>query len=227
MTHILVIEDEDRISSFLAKGLKAQGYAVSVAANARDGFGYIQAGQVDLLVLDLGLPDEDGFSLLKRVRAAQFDMPVIILTARSSVTDTVAGLDLGADDYMAKPVRFDELLARIRLRLRRLEAAAAQPASSDGQVKGDQALVLDFKTRRARLNGEQIDLSAREFALLETLMRHPDQVLSREQLLTKVWGYDYDPNTNIVDVYIGYLRKKIGPERIETLRGMGYRLKPQ
>ncbi len=222
MTHLLVVEDEDRISALLAKGLTAQGYAVSVARTARDGLAQAQGRHVDLVVLDLGLPDEDGMWLLKRLRSAGLTMPVIILTARSSVADTVAGLDSGADDYMAKPVRFDELLARIRLRLHRPGSVGLDDSAL---VAGD--LTLDLKTRRARVGGHDVDLSAREFALAETLMRSHDQVLSREQLLTRVWGYDYDPGSNVVDVYIGYLRRKLGTDRIETLRGMGYRLRAE
>ncbi len=222
MTHLLVVEDEDRISALLAKGLTAQGYAVSVARTARDGLAQAKNRHVDLVVLDLGLPDEDGMQLLRRLREAGLTMPVIILTARSSVADTVAGLESGADDYMAKPVRFDELLARIRLRLHRPDSVGLNDAAL---VAGD--LTLDLKTRRARVGSHDIDLSAREFALAETLMRSRDQVLSREQLLTRVWGYDYDPGSNIVDVYIGYLRKKLGTDRIETLRGMGYRLRAE
>jgi DNA-binding response OmpR family regulator len=216
MTHIVVIEDEDRIASFLTKGLNAAGYVVTVARTARDGL--IQAHAADLVILDLGLPDQDGLTVLSALRAAGNLVPVIILTARSSVRDTVSGLEGGADDYMAKPVRFDELLARVRLRLKR-------PTPGDGSVSLSYgSLSLDLLTRRATVDGAEIDLSAREFALVETLLRHPGQVLSREQLLAQVWGYTYDPGSNVVDVYVGYLRRKLGSARIETVRGMGYRL---
>jgi DNA-binding response OmpR family regulator len=217
VTHILVIEDEDRISSFLAKGLKAAGYAVTIAATGRDGLD--QAYAADLILLDLGLPDRDGFSVLKAIRSSGSDVPIIILTARSSVADTVAGLEGGADDYMAKPIRFEELLARVRLRLRREAGGDDSAALTCGSLQ------LDLRTRRAVVAGEVVDLSAREFMLAETLLRHSEQVLSREQLLDQVWGYSYDPGSNVVDVYIGYLRRKVGAERIETVRGMGYRLR--
>ena len=157
--------------------------------------------------------------MLRRLRAEGHDVPVIILTARGEVDDTVAGLDGGADDYMRKPFSFDELLARVRLRLR----AAAKPEETVLRC-GD--LGLDLRTRRAEASGRQVELTAREFGLLETLMRHPDQVLSREQLLSRVWGFDFDPGSNVVDVYVRYLRAKVGEQRIETVRGVGYRLVP-
>ena len=144
-------------------------------------------------------------------------MPVIILTARSGVGDTVAGLEGGADDYVTKPFRFEELLARVKARLR--DPGSAEPTQlSAGRV------VLDLMTRKARVDGNEVELSAREFILAETLFRHPGQVLSRQQLLSNVWGYDFDPGSNVVDVYVGYLRKKLGADLIETVRGMGYRL---
>lgn len=220
MSQILIAEDEERISAFIAKGLRAAGYAPTAVGTGHETFDLARTGKFDLLVLDIGLPDQDGFTVLKRLRGAGFTLPVIILTARSSVTDTVAGLEGGADDYMAKPFRFEELLARIRLRLR---ADVDQPGG-DFTVLTHGGLALDLRTRRAIVGGEEIDLSAREFALAETLLRHPDQVLSREQLLSQVWGYDFDPGSNVVDVYVRYLRNKIGAEHIETVRGMGYRL---
>ncbi|MDR0960401.1 MAG: response regulator transcription factor [Propionibacteriaceae bacterium] len=217
MTHIVIVEDEERISSFMAKGLKAAGYAVSVAGTVREGL--MSAAGADLVILDLGLPDGDGLSVLRSLRDRGDDVPVIILSARTAVNDTVAGLDLGADDYMPKPLRFEELLARVRLRLKKTSAQEDAVTLSHG------SLTLDLRTRRASVNGKEVDLSAREFSLAETLLRHSGQVLSREQLLAQVWGYDYDPGSNVVDVYIGYLRKKFGQERIETVRGMGYRLR--
>jgi DNA-binding response OmpR family regulator len=217
VTHIVIVEDEERISSFMAKGLKAAGYAVSVAGTVREGL--MSAAGADLVILDLGLPDGDGLSVLRSLRDRGDDVPVIILSARTAVNDTVAGLDLGADDYMPKPLRFEELLARVRLRLKKTSAQEDAVTLSHG------SLTLDLRTRRASVNGKEVDLSAREFSLAETLLRHSGQVLSREQLLAQVWGYDYDPGSNVVDVYIGYLRKKFGQERIETVRGMGYRLR--
>lgn len=217
MSRILIIEDEDRISSFVAKGLKAAGFAPTVADTGKEGCYLAQTGDFELIVLDLGLPDEDGFSVLARIRSTNVDTPVIILTARSSIDDTVAGLEGGADDYMAKPFRFEELLARVRLRLR------PQAAAPEDQVIRVGPLELDSGSRRTRLHGREIDLSAREFGLAEAFMRNPGQVLSREQLLSRVWGYDFDPGSNVVDVYVRYLRNKLGAEWFTTVRGMGYR----
>ncbi|WP_037320214.1 response regulator transcription factor [Amycolatopsis orientalis] len=217
MTSVLVVEDSARIGAFVEKGLRAQGFATRWVRTGAEGLTEALTGAHDLVVLDLGLPDLDGADLLRALRAAGRTVPVIILTARDSVVDRVAGLSGGADDYLAKPFAFEELLARIRLRLRgnpALEAAVLRA--------GD--LSLDLRTRKASVAGEEKDLTAREFALLETLLRHRGQVLSREQLLGGVWGFDFDPGSNVVDVYIRYLRGKIGAERIETVRGMGYRL---
>ncbi len=219
MTQILIAEDEDRIAAFVAKGLQAHGMTTSVVASGRAAFDEVMSGGVDLLLLDLGLSDGDGGEVLRQMRAEGSTVPVIILTARSSVTDTVAGLENGADDYMSKPFRFEELLARIRLRLR----GAAAPAASESTLTQGR-LSLDLLTRRIAVDGTEVELSAREFALAEAFMRHPGHVLSREQLLSQVWGYDFDPGSNVVDVYVRYLRRKIGSEFIATVRGMGYRL---
>lgn len=213
---IVVVEDEPRIASFLSKGLKAEGYAVHHAMNGRDGLSLVMNGGVDLMVLDLGLPDMDGSEVLRKLRQVGEQLPVIILTARGEIADRVEGLELGADDYMTKPFAFDELLARIRARLR--------PRGDHGAVLRVGDLKLDTRTRRAIAAGREVDLSAREFALLETFMRHPGQVLSRAQLLSRVWGFDFDPGTNLVDVYVGYLRRKLGSGLLETVRGSGYRL---
>lgn len=215
MTSILIIEDEDRIASFLQKGLQAAGYAVQRAATAADGFEHALNGVANLAVLDLGLPDEDGLSLLRRLRGQGFTVPVIILTARDTPRDTVAGLEAGADDYMSKPFSIDELLARIRLRLR--GGSAEEPATLSA---GD--LELDLRSRQIKVHGQAYELSSREFALAETFLRHTGQVLSRQQLLEMVWGYSFDPGSNLVDVYVRYLRAKIGAQRIRTVRGVGY-----
>ncbi|WP_353707787.1 response regulator transcription factor [Cellulosimicrobium sp. ES-005] len=217
MSQILVAEDETRIASFVAKGLRAAGYASTTVATGREALDLAGTGDFALLVLDLGLPDQDGFTVLRCLRETGNAIPVIILTARTSVTDTVAGLEGGADDYMAKPFRFEELLARIRLRLR------SEPAG-EVTVLTHGALSLDLRTRRARTAEREVDLSAREFALAEAFLRNPGQVLSREQLLSRVWGYDFDPGSNVVDVYVRYLRNKLGAEHFVTVRGMGYRL---
>lgn len=218
MSQILIAEDEPRIASFVAKGLRAAGYSPTVVGTAQEAVDLAVTGDFDLLILDLGLPDQDGFTALRRIRDMQVTIPVIILTARSSIDDTVAGLEGGADDYMAKPFRFEELLARVRLRLR-----GANEGGEPTVLRHDR-LSLDLRTRKARVDDKDVDLSAREFALAETFLRNPGQVLSREQLLSRVWGYDFDPGSNVVDVYVRYLRKKLGAEFFETVRGMGYRL---
>jgi DNA-binding response OmpR family regulator len=218
MTHILIAEDEERIAAFVAKGLRAAGFETSAVTSGEDAIALVRAGDVDLLVLDLGLVDIDGFEVLRRLRAAGETVPVIVLTARSSVTDTVTGLESGADDYMAKPFRFEELLARVRLRLR------AQTTSPEASVLRHGALELDLRTRRMKVGTQEVDLSAREFALAETFLRHPGDVLTRERLLSEVWGFDFDPGSNVVDVYVRYLRRKVGAEHFDTVRGVGYRL---
>ncbi|MCM6763674.1 response regulator transcription factor [Rathayibacter sp. ZW T2_19] len=221
MSTILIAEDEERIAAFVEKGLRAAGYTTTRAARGDDALSYLRGTPFDLVLLDVGLPGLDGFAVLRALRAEGPTLPVIMLTARSSVTDTVEGLDLGANDYLAKPFRFDELLARIRLRLR--EAAATGAGGDDGTLVHG-GVTLDLRSRRATVEGGTVDLSAREFALAEEFLRHPEQVLSREQLLSRVWGYDFDPGSNVVDVYVRYLRGKIGADRIETVRGMGYRM---
>jgi two-component system, OmpR family, copper resistance phosphate regulon response regulator CusR len=217
LKRILIAEDEDRIASFIEKGLSANGFTTSVAGDGVTALEMAQSGEFDLLILDIGLPMKDGFEVLDQLRAVDRTLPVIILTARDGVGDTVAGLEGGADDYVTKPFKFEELLARVRARLR------GRGAPEETLLKAGDA-VLDLRTRRARVGEKVVELTAREFALAETLFRHPGQVLSREQLLSHVWGYDYDPGSNIVDVYVGYLRKKLGDRRITTVRRMGYRL---
>lgn len=218
MANILVIEDEPGIASFVAKGLRSAGFQATVVGTGAEGIAHAISGGYDLVVLDIGLPDIDGFEVLRRTRQAGVRTAVIILTARTSVDDTVAGLEGGADDYVPKPFRFEELLARVRLRLRPDSAADEVTVLSHGDLS------LDLRTRQASAGGRPVDLSAREFSLLETFLRHPEQVLSREQLLSRVWGYDFDPGSNVVDVYVRYLRRKVGAERLVTVRGMGYRL---
>ena len=217
MTAILIAEDEQRISSFVTKGLRSAGFETTAVGDGRDALSHALTGRYDLVLLDVGLPGLDGFQVLEKLRSSNEELPVIMLTARTSTADTVAGLTGGADDYIPKPFRFDELLARVQLRIRRHDPAGATVISYGG-------LTLDLRTRRALVDGRQIVLSAREFALAEELLRHPDQVLSREHLLSRVWGFDFDPGSNVVDVYIRYLRAKLGADRIETVRGTGYRL---
>jgi len=217
MTRILIAEDEERIALFVEKGLTAAGFLTTVVGTGIEALAVARAGDIDLVLLDVGLPGIDGFEVLRRLREGGSLIPVIMLTARTSVADTVAGLDLGANDYVAKPFRFDELLARVRSRLR----TAGETAVSLLR-RGE--LELDLLARRAIVAGRAVDLSAREFALAEEFFRHPDQVLSREQLLSRVWGLDFDPGSNVVEVYVRYLRGKLGADSIETVRGMGYRL---
>ena len=217
MNRILIAEDEPRLASFLEKGLRANGFVTTVAADGAAASMLARDDEFDLLILDLGLPGKDGTVVLRELRAGGQRMPVLILTARDDVSDKVAGLEGGADDYVTKPFRFEELLARVRARLRDERTVEPTVLRSGG-------VTLDLRTRRASTNGKTVDLTAREFTMLEVLIRHPGQVLSREQLLSHVWGYDYDPGSNVVDVYVGYLRKKLGPGSIETVRGMGYRL---
>jgi len=220
MSRILIVEDEKRIASFLEKGLKANGFATEVARDGEQALTLARSGKFDLLILDLGLPERDGLDVLRELRERESNLPVVILTARDSIRDTVVGLEGGADDYITKPFRFEELLARVRVRLRG-ERAAEPTVLKVGHA------ALDLRTRQIVLDGRTIDLSAREFALAEIFFRHPGQVLSREQLLSQVWGYDFDPGSNVVDVYVGYLRKKLGKERISAVRGMGYRLEKE
>jgi two-component system, OmpR family, copper resistance phosphate regulon response regulator CusR len=217
VSRILIAEDEPRIAAFLDKGLRANGFATTVAEDGDATLEAVRASQFDLLLLDIGLPGKDGFVVLRELREERRLLPVVVLTARDGLDDTVAALEGGADDYMTKPFRFEELLARVRLRLRR-------DHTLEPTVLRNGELSLDLRTRRAKVAGRTVDLTARESALAETFLRHPGQVLSREQLLSHVWGYGYDPGSNVVDVYVRYLRRKLGPARISTVRGMGYRL---
>jgi DNA-binding response OmpR family regulator len=219
MARILIAEDEARIASFVEKGLRAAGFGTETVADGRAALEAALTGGSDLMLLDIGLPGLDGFEVLRRLREAGSTLPVVILTARDSAADTVAGLEGGANDYVAKPFRFDELLARVRVRLQDARAASAELT-----VLRHGDLELDLRTRRIAVAGREVDLSAREFSLAEEFLRHPEQVLSREQLLSRVWGMDFDPGSNVVDVYVRYLRRKIGATRLETVRGMGYRL---
>ncbi len=217
MTRILIAEDESRIVAFLEKGLQAAGYSTVAVASGRDAAALARDDSFDFMILDLGLPDLDGQRVLSTIRDRGERLPVLILTARDGVEDTVRSLEGGADDYMTKPFRFEELLARVRLRLR-------DENDAETTVLTAGSITLDLRTRRASTDNGTIELTAREFALLETFIRHRGQVLSREQLLSHVWGYDFDPNSNVVDVYVRYLRRKLGDDTIETARGMGYRL---
>jgi DNA-binding response OmpR family regulator len=222
VSRILIAEDERRIASFIERGLRANGYSTKVARDGETALSLARSGRFDLLILDLGLPRQDGLDVLHALRDEGTPIPVVILTARSSLTELVTGFEGGADDYITKPFSFEELLVRLRARLRK-----------DGGTTSETTVLragdaeLDLRTRRITVEGEIVELSAREFGLAEMFFQHPGQVLSREQLLNGVWGYDFDPGSNIVDVYVGYLRKKLGKERIVNVRGMGYRLDPE
>ncbi|MEP6797090.1 MAG: response regulator transcription factor [Lapillicoccus sp.] len=217
MSRILVAEDEPGIARFVTRGLTSAGHLVETVDNGDDALALAIGGSFDLLLLDLGLPGRDGFGVLTELRSRRCQIPVIILTARASSDDVVAGLDGGADDYLTKPFRLAELTARVRLRLR-----PEHDRETFVLRYGD--LSLDLRTRQATTGDGTIDLTAREFALAAFMLRHSGQVLSREQILDHVWGMGYDPGSNVVDVYVRYLRHKLGVGRIETVRGAGYRL---
>jgi len=217
VNRILIVEDEPGMASFIDKGLRSRGYITKVLTDGASAVSIASDSDFDLAILDLGLPDIDGLSVLRELRRRGEQMPVVILTARDDTNDMIEGLDAGAGDYITKPFKLDELLARIRVQLR-------GGANTETVVLEAAGVTLDLRTRKALVDGKVVDLTAREFTMLETFMGHSGQVLSREQLLAHVWGYDYDPGSNVVEVYVGYLRKKLGEGRIETVRGMGYRL---
>ncbi|MGN7253354.1 response regulator transcription factor [Arthrobacter sp. SAFR-014] len=218
MTRILIADDEPRIAAFLAKGLTAAGYTTTQVSDGVKALDYATSGEFDLLILDITMPRMDGLTVLKNLRDMHSTIPVIVLTAADSLESTVAALDGGADDHMTKPFRFEELLSRIKLRLRGAQAVAYAPTF----VCGD--LSLDVNLRTAEIRGRVIDLSAREFVMARTFMENAGKVLSREQLLSRVWGYHFEGSSNVVDVYVRYLRHKLGADRIQTVRGVGYRL---
>ncbi len=221
--HILVVEDERKVASFIKRGLEAANYSVDVEHDGEAGLNRLLKGDYDLVILDVMLPKLDGLSLMKQIRQRQVNTPVLLLTARVTVADRVMGLDLGADDYLTKPFAFEELLARVRVLLRRGAAAPAVLAVAD--------LRLDPVTREVTRANKRIDLTAKEFALLEFLLRRQDEVLSRAVIAQHVWGVNYDTFTNVIDVYVNYLRKKIDsgfePKLIHTVRGVGYVLKEE
>ncbi|WP_422123699.1 response regulator transcription factor [Planococcus sp. X10-3] len=221
---ILIIEDEKNIARVLELELKFEGYETGVAYTGSEGLIQFREEEWDLVLLDLMLPEIHGLDVLKRIRSSDETLPVILLTAKNDVKDKVAGLDLGANDYITKPFEIEELLARIRANLR-------LRSSGNSDSHHFKELELDEVTRSVSRGGRQIELTPREFDLLLFLMKHPKQVLTREQVLNAVWGYDYYGDTNVIDVYIRYLRKKVdaGEETtyIQTVRGVGYVLKEQ
>ena len=215
---LLVVEDEERVASFVMKGLRAHGYGVEWVRTGRDALRRAEDADVGMVILDLGLPDLDGLEVLESLRKREACVPILVLSARGRVNDRVKGLDLGADDYLAKPFAFAELLARIRANLR------PRADVSPGVLRAG-GISVDQVRREATVGGRTFRLSAREFTLLQAFIGHPSRVLSRQELLSMAWGMDFDPGTNLVDVYVGYLRRKLGEATIETVRGSGYRLR--
>lgn len=218
MARILIAEDDALISAFLEKGLRANGYTTSVADDGAQATELGLTNDFDLLILDLALPEREGFQVLQELRRRGRKVPVLVLTGRPELRDAVACLDVGADDYMTKPFRFEELLARVRARLR-------PPGTEEPTMLEVGSVEVDLRTRRVKEGGREVALTPQEYRLLEVFMRHPDQVLSREQLLAHAWGYAVEPGSNVVNVFVSALRKKLGDETIEAVRGVGYRLR--
>ena len=221
---LLLVEDEKKVAGFVRKGLEEEGYAVDWVADGNSGLAMGLDKVHDLIVLDINLPGQDGIEVLKQLRQKKVATPVLLLTVRSAIEDRVIGLDTGADDYLTKPFAFDEFLARVRALLRRREAAAP-PVLRAGDLS------LDPATRMVSRGDEKIELTSKEYALLEYLMRNQGRVLNRSMIAERVWGLDYDTTTNVIDVYVNYLRKKIDSNRetklIHTVRGAGYVLKAE
>lgn len=221
---LLVVEDEKKVSSFIKKGLEEEGYAVDLAFDGRTGLQMAMERVHDLIVLDINLPGMNGLSILHELRRSKVQTPVLLLTVRANIEDRVLGLDSGADDYLTKPFAFDELVARIRALLRR-QTGPSQPVLQFADLQLDPAHRTVFR------GGRKIELTAKEFALLDYFMRNPDRVLTRTRIAEHVWDYDFDSATNVIDVYVNYLRKKIDTEGskrlIHTVRGAGYVLKEE
>jgi two-component system OmpR family response regulator len=219
---VLLVEDEKKISDFVVKGLKEQGFAVDLANDGNDGFYLATTQSYDAIILDIMLPGRDGLSILKSLRAKGNNVPVIVATARGELDERLEGLNLGADDYLTKPFFIDELVAR-------LQALHRRSTGSQLSMRQVEDLVLNLSMHEVKRGDREIELTSREFNLLEYLMRSPGRVYTRTQILEHVWGYDFDPNTNIVDVCLQRLRKKVEEEGegklIETVRGVGYRIK--
>ncbi len=217
-----MVEDERTLASFVEQSLHAEGYAVSVVHDGESAEAAALTGDYALVLLDVMLPGKSGLDVLSSIRARLPELPVIVLTARAAVEQKVEGLDRGANDYVTKPFSFEELLARVRAQLR-------GPGQRESSVLEAGGIRMDLRTRRVACDGHDVQLTAREFEVLAYLMRHPDQVLSREQILNAVWGFDFDPGTKVLEVYIGYLRRKLGDagaeDPIETVRHVGYRLR--
>ncbi len=221
MSKILIVEDEPRIASFLSKGLEASGFSTLAVDSGQSAIYLANSNDFDLVILDLGLPDQDGLSVLEHIRGQGETIPIIILTVYDDIRHKLQGLNGGADDYVTKPFQLEELIARIQVQLRK-QPQQVHPVDLTLEI-GD--IVLDLRQRQVRKAGQLIELSTREFVLLELFMRRAREAISRTELLNEVWGYDYDESSNVVDVYVGYLRKKLGARTIETVRGFGFRFK--
>jgi DNA-binding response OmpR family regulator len=220
---ILVVEDEHKIANSIKKGLEQEFYAVDVAYTGVDGYDLASTEDYDLIIMDLMLPGIDGVQICKKLRVANIHIPILVLTAKGQTSDKVVGLDAGADDYLTKPFAFEELLARVR-------ALSRRPKKTNGTILSVEGLSLNTITYEVKRNSQQINLSSKEYSLLEYLLRHPNQILSKEQIMNHVWNYDSDILPNTVEVYIGYLRNKIdkpfknSSELIHTIRGFGYKI---
>lgn len=223
MNRILIAEDEPRISAFLQKGLQAHGFVTQIAEDGQQAIDYAHTETTDLLILDLGLPSKHGIEVIEELRGRGEQFPIIVLTVIQDVQDKVMALEAGADDYVTKPFSLEELIARVRVRLRDRRS----PYSFESLTLRAGNLVLDLRQRTVQFRGKTVELSTREFTLLEMFVRQPGRVWSRQELLDHVWGYDYDPGSNIVDVYVGYLRKKVSKGMIKTVRGSGYRFRAE
>jgi two-component system copper resistance phosphate regulon response regulator CusR len=219
MSRILIVEDDPRLSTFLAKGLRSAGFTPTACHDGNRAAALASDAHFDLILLDIGLPGQDGFAVLRHLRGLGQRVPVVVLSGHDEVTETISALDSGADDYVTKPFSFEELLARLRVRLR-----GAGSRDVTRLRAGD--LELDLRRHRVRLRGADVMLTSRELSVLEALVRHAGQVLSREELLSHGWGHEYTAASNLVDVYIRYLRRKLGPGVIDTVRGAGYRVRP-
>jgi len=219
---LLVIEDEKKIAAFIRKGLEAQGFTVEVSSNGDDGYAMAVSRPYDALVLDIMLPGRDGLSILRNIRERKIPLPIVLLTARSELNERLEGLNLGADDYLTKPFHIEELIARIH-------AVTRRAAGTSQSILTVADLTMNLLTRKVGRAGSPIELTAREFSLLEHLMRSPGRVLTRVEICERVWDYNFDPGTNLVDVYVQRLRKKVDGDSdlklIETIRSVGYRIK--
>lgn len=223
MNRILIVEDEEKIARFVELELTHEGYEVDKAFDGRDGLEKIEGGEYDLVILDIMLPQLSGIEVLRRVRRTS-DVPIILLTARDSVTDKVTGLDMGANDYIPKPFAIEELLARIRVILRNIhrDSPKEDEIEDNDKILTCSGVELDTKSHEVKYNGVPIELTNREFILMKTLLENKNEAMSREKLLSEAWGYDYFGETNIIDVYVRYIRHKTSDDVIKTIRGVGY-----